>query len=163
LVLDQLSKTVVASSMKMGDSIPVLGNFFRLTYLLNPGGVFGTRLGSNIFYTILSILAIIVAVWFYFKSKKEEKFLHFAFSLILGGALGNLIDRFRYGEVLDFLDFDFFDIRIPPIKFGYINFSGIYLDRWPVFNIADSAVMIGMLLILWYVIKPRKCGAYHPG
>jgi len=142
--------------MKMGESISVLGNFFRLTYVLNPGGAFGTKLGSNIFYTILSVLAIIVAVWFFFKSKKEEKLLHLAFSLVLGGALGNLLDRFRYGEVLDFLDFDFMNIQIPPIKFGFIDFSGFYLNRWPVFNIADSAVTIGMFLILWYVIIPRK-------
>jgi len=128
--------------MKMGESISVLGNFFRLTYVLNPGGAFGTKLGSNIFYTILSVLAIIIAGYFFFKSKREDKIVLLTLSLVVGGALGNLIDRFRLGEVIDFLDFDFFD------------FSG--LDRWPVFNIADSAVTIGMFLILWYIIRPRK-------
>jgi len=142
--------------MRMGESISVLGNFFRLTYVLNPGGAFGTKLGNNIFYTILSVLAILIAVYFFTKSKREDKLLQLAFSLVLGGALGNLLDRIRYGEVLDFLDFDFFNIHIPPFKFGFIDFSGFYLDRWPVFNIADSAVTIGMFLILWYVIRPRK-------
>ncbi len=156
MVLDQLSKALMASSMKMGESISVLGNFFRLTYVLNPGGAFGTKLGSNIFYTILSVLAIIVAGYFFFKSKREDKIVLLTLSLVLGGALGNLIDRFRLGEVIDFLDFDFINIRIPPFKAGFFDFSGFYLDRWPVFNIADSAVTIGMLLILWYVIKPRK-------
>lgn len=156
MVLDQLSKALVNSSMRMGESISVLGNFFRLTHILNPGGAFGTRLGNNIFYTVLSVLAILIAVYFFTKSKKEDRVLQLAFSLVLGGALGNLLDRIRYGEVLDFLDFDFFNIRIPPFKFGFIDFSGFYLDRWPVFNIADSAVTIGMILILWYVIRPRK-------
>lgn len=142
--------------MRVGDSILVLGDFFRLTYVLNPGGVFGTKLGNNLFYTILSILAILIAGYFFFKSKSQAKILHLAFSLVLGGALGNLIDRIRYGEVLDFLDFDFFNIQISPFKFGFIELSGFYLDRWPVFNIADSAVTIGMFLILWYVVIPRK-------
>lgn len=142
--------------MGMGESTSVLGNFFRLTYVLNPGGVFGTKLGNSLFYTILSILAILIAGYFFFKSKSKDKILHLAFSLVLGGALGNFIDRIRYGEVLDFLDFDFFNIQIPPFRFGFIELSGFYLDRWPVFNIADSAVTIGMILILWYVVIPRK-------
>ncbi|MDH4222258.1 MAG: signal peptidase II [candidate division Zixibacteria bacterium] len=162
LVLDQLSKTLVSSFMKIGESISVLGIFFRLTYVFNPGGAFGTKLGNNIFYAILSVLAIIIAYYFFLKSKKEGKFLHIAFSLVLGGAAGNLLDRIRYGEVADFLDFDFFNIKIPPFKFGFINYSGFFLDRWPVFNIADSAVTIGMILILWYVIIPRKSSISTP-
>ena len=145
--------------MKMGESISVLGNFFRLTYVLNPGGAFGTKLGNNIFYTILSVVVILIAFYFFFRSKREDKLLQVAFSLVLGGALGNLLDRIRYGEVLDFLDFNFFNIQIPPFTFGFISFSGFYLDRWPVFNIADSAVTIGMILILWYVVKPGKKSA----
>jgi signal peptidase II len=162
LVLDQLSKALVASSLKMGDTIPVLGNFFRLTCILNPGGVFGTKLGSNFFYSLVSVLAIFVAGYIYFKSRSQGRILYIAFSLVLGGAVGNLIDRIRYGEVLDFLDFDFFNIHIPPLKSGFIDFSGFYLDRWPVFNIADSAVTIGMILILWYVIMPRKSSISTP-
>ena len=142
--------------MKIGESIPVLDNFFRLTYVLNPGGAFGTKLGGNLFYTILSVLAILIAGYFFLKSKREDKLLQISFSLVLGGAVGNLIDRFRLGEVIDFLDFLFFKIRIPPFKFGFIDFSGFYMERWPVFNIADAGVTIGMILILWYVIRPRK-------
>ncbi|HVP35626.1 MAG TPA: signal peptidase II [Terriglobales bacterium] len=156
LLLDQLSKALVASSMKMGQSIPVLDNFFRLTYLLNPGGAFGTKLGGNLFYTVLSILTILVAGYFYLKSKREDKLLQIAFALVLGGALGNLVDRFRLGEVIDFLDFLFFKIRIPPFRLGFIDFSGYYMNRWPIFNVADAAITIGMVLILWYVIRPRK-------
>jgi signal peptidase II len=142
--------------MKMGQSIPVLDNFFRLTYLLNPGGAFGTKLGGNIFYTFLSIFAILIAGYFFLKSRREDKLLQVAFALVLGGALGNLADRFRLGEVIDFLDFLFFKIRIPPFKLGFIDFSGYYMNRWPIFNIADAAITIGMVLILWYVVKPHK-------
>ena len=85
--------------------------------------------------------------------------LQISFALVLGGALGNLIDRFRLGEVIDFLDFDFINIKIPPFKFGFIDFSGFYMGRWPVFNVADGAVTIGMILILWYVIRPQKLGS----
>jgi signal peptidase II len=130
-----------------------------LTYVLNPGGAFGTKLGGNLFYTFLSIFAILIAGYFFIRSKREDKLLQIAFALVLGGAVGNLIDRFRLGEVIDFLDFLFFKIRIPPFKLGFIDFSGFYMERWPVFNVADGAVTIGMILILWYVIKPRKHGS----
>ena len=145
--------------MKIGESIPVLDNFFRLTYVLNPGGAFGTKLGGNLFYTFLSIFAILIAGYFFLRSKREDKLLRISFALVLGGAVGNLIDRFRLGEVIDFLDFDFINIKIPPFKLGFIDFSGFYMNRWPVFNIADGAITIGMLLILWYVIRPQKHGS----
>jgi len=148
--------------MKMGESIPVLDNFFRLTYLLNPGGAFGTKLGGNLFYTFLSIFAIFIAGYFFLKSKREDKLLQMAFALVLGGALGNLVDRFRLGEVIDFLDLIFFKIRIPPFKLGFIDFSGYYMNRWPIFNVADAAITIGMILILWYVVKPRKGSVASP-
>jgi len=156
LFLDQLSKALVAKSMQMGESIPALDNFFKLTYVLNPGGAFGTKLGGNLFYTALSVLAILIAGYFFLKSKREDKLLQIAFALVLGGALGNLVDRFRLGKVIDFLDFDFINIRIPPFKFGFIDFSGFYLERWPIFNIADASVTIGMILILWYVLRPHE-------
>ena len=75
LFLDQLSKALVANSMKMGESIPVLDNFFRLTYVLNPGGAFGTKLGGNLFYTFLSIFAILIAGYFF--RRRERGFLFY--------------------------------------------------------------------------------------
>ncbi len=147
LILDQLSKTLVEKSLNLGESISVLGNFLKITYILNPGGVFGTRLFSGTFYTFLAILAIFLATYFFFLSKIESNLSKFGWALILGGALGNIVDRFRFGQVLDFLDFDFFDINIP----GLID-----LDRWPVFNLADASVTCGMVLVLIFVLFPSK-------
>jgi len=147
LISDQISKTLVAKSLALGDSVSVLGNFFKITYVLNPGGVFGTRLFSGTLYTIIAISAIFLASYFFFYAKIETSLSRLGWALILGGALGNIIDRLRFGQVLDFLDFDFFNINIPGI---------IQLDRWPVFNLADASVTCGMALILIFVVFPPK-------
>lgn len=143
LILDQLSKTLVDRSLNLGESIFVLGNFFKITYVLNPGGVFGTRLVSGAFYTILAISFIFLALYFFFCTKIDIKFYRLGWALILGGALGNVLDRFRFGQVLDFLDFDFFNIDILGI---------IKLDRWPVFNLADASITCGVAIILIFVL-----------
>jgi signal peptidase II len=155
-----LSKTVVVHYFQIGESKPVLGNFFRLTYILNPGGVFGSKLGSQNFYTIISVLALIVTSWFFFNTKSREIWLRIGLCMVLGGAVGNLIDRLRFGEVVDFLDFDFFNISLPPSKILYFNFPGFFLDRWPVFNLADSFVLIGIVLIIVHLVKSSR-GAYQ--
>lgn len=151
-ILDQLSKTAAVRFLVPGESVPVLGDFFKLTLIMNPGGVFGTRLGSQNFYTFISLLAIGITLWFLFKTKTRGKTLRIGLCLVLGGAVGNLIDRFRFGEVVDFLDFDFFNIALPPTKITFVNFPGFYLDRWPVFNLADSFVLIGMILIVVHLL-----------
>ena len=158
VLADQLSKTLVAIYLLPGASIPVLGEFLRITFVQNPGGVFGTRLGNQNFYTLISILAIGVTLWFFFKIKAEEVILRFGLCLVLGGAVGNLIDRFRFGQVVDFLDFDFFNINLPPRDILLFRFPGISLDRWPVFNFADSFILIGMVLIIIHLlfIQDRK-------
>ena len=72
--------------------------------------------------------------------------------MIMGGAIGNLIDRIAVGRVVDFLDVEFFDISLPAFQFLFMNFPGYSLTRWPVFNVADSAVTCGMILIIWYIL-----------
>ncbi|NIN01056.1 MAG: signal peptidase II [candidate division Zixibacteria bacterium] len=148
ILTDQLSKTLITLLLPTGQSVPVLGNFFRLTLVLNPGGVFGTRLGSQNFYTFVSVLAIGITLWFFFKAKTRETKFGTGLCLVLGGAVGNLIDRFRFGEVVDFLDFNIPNISLPPAKIAFFQFPGFYLDRWPVFNLADSFVLIGMVLVV---------------
>jgi signal peptidase II len=143
---DQISKTAVVRSLSVGEWTPVLGDFFKLTLVLNPGGVFGTKLGSPNFYTLISVIAIGATLWFFFKTKTDGAVFKIGLSLILGGAIGNLIDRFRFGEVVDFLDFDFFDINLP----------GLQLDRWPVFNLADSFVLVGMVLIVIHLFISKE-------
>jgi signal peptidase II len=152
VLADQISKTLVTIHLLPGASIPVLGDFFRITFVQNPGGVFGTRLGNQNFYTLISILAIGVTLWFFFKIKAKENVLRFGLCLVLGGAVGNLIDRFRFGQVVDFLDFDFFNINLPPQDVLFFRFPGFSLDRWPVFNLADGYILIGMVLVIIYLL-----------
>jgi signal peptidase II len=152
ILADQISKTLVAIYLLPGASVPVLGDFLRITFVHNPGGVFGTRLGNQNFYTLISILAIGVTLWFYFKIKGKENLLRLGLCLVLGGAVGNLIDRFRFGQVVDFLDFDFFNINLPPKDILFFRFPGVSLDRWPVFNLADSFILIGMVLIIIHLL-----------
>jgi signal peptidase II len=156
ILADQLSKTVATRLLASGESVPVLGDFFRLTLVLNPGGVFGTRIGSQNFYTFISILAIGIILWFFFKTSDKGISLKVGLSLVLGGAIGNLIDRFRFGEVVDFLDFEFFNISLPPAKIAFLRFPGFNLDRWPVFNLADSFVLIGMILVMVHLLFSKE-------
>ena len=156
VIIDQLSKTFATRCLSSGQGIDVWGNFFKLTLVMNPGGVFGSRLGSQNFYTLVSVLAIGATLWFFFKAKSDGGLFRVGLSLVLGGAVGNLIDRFRFGQVIDFLDFDFFNINLRPAKLGIINFPGFHLDRWPVFNLADSFVLIGMVLIVIHLLLTKE-------
>ncbi len=156
VILDQLSKTAAYRLLPLGESVPVLGDFLKITLILNPGGVFGTRLGSQNFYTFISVLAIGVTLWFFFKARIDAATFRVGLSLVLGGAIGNVIDRFRFGKVVDFLDFDFFNVTLPPAKIAFVKFPGFYLDRWPVFNLADAFVLVGMIFIVIYLLFPQQ-------
>lgn len=147
LILDQISKYLARIFLQPIHSISIIGDFFRFTYVENPGIAFGLRIDNKVFFTVLSIVAVIL-IFYYLFLLREQKILRFAFAIILGGAFGNLIDRFIYGQVVDFFDFEFFNIRIPSFKLFFFQFNGYALDRWPVFNIADMAVTIGMIMIL---------------
>jgi signal peptidase II len=134
-----------------------MGNFLRLTYIENPGMAFGIDIGGKLFFSLFSIVASAAIVAYLYHARKESLGFRLSLAMILGGALGNLIDRvfygviygdapLFYGKVVDFLDMNFFDINI----FGY------QLTRWPVFNIADAAVTTGVLLLLFF---HRSAGA----
>lgn len=150
LIVDQISKWMVKSWMHLHQSIPVIGDTIRLTFVENPGMAFGIRLFeehpfmSRWFFTIVSVIASILLIWYIYKMRYERRTYRVALGLILGGAVGNLIDRFLYGRVVDFLDADVPDM--------------LGMSRWPVFNVADSSVVCGMILITILVLftKPRK-------
>lgn len=144
LVADQATKLMIKARFELRDSVAVIGDFFRLTYIENPGMAFGIQLGSPAFFTAFaSVASIIIFVYLY--RIRHEKFLsRLALAIILGGALGNLIDRFAYGQVIDFLDF------------------GIGETRWPIFNIADSSVTVGMILLLSIVLFEKEAETQQP-
>lgn len=135
----------------LGSSIPVLGNFARLTYIENPGMAFGIDVGGKLFFSLFSVVASIGILLYLYRMRNERWLFRFSLALILGGAVGNLIDRvfygvlfndggLFYGKVVDFIDVDFFNVNV----FGY------HLSRFPIFNIADSSVTIGVMILLLF-------------
>jgi signal peptidase II len=151
-VLDQISKYLVKHSMQLSESVSVLGSFFQLTYVENSGMAFGIEVENKILFIVLSIIALSLVIYYLNKANKEHALLQTALALILGGAIGNIFDRIIHGKVVDFFDFEFFNISLPTFKFFVINFQGYHMTRWPVFNIADTAVSCGMILIALSVI-----------
>ncbi len=133
LVLDQASKLIIDSSMQLYQSIPVIP-FFNLTYVHNTGAAFSFLSEAGgwqrwFFAGLALVISVVIAVWLS-RLQKYETLLAAALSLILGGAVGNLIDRLAYGYVIDFLD----------VYYG--------TRHWPAFNIADSAITLGVMLML---------------
>ena len=145
--------------MYLGQMIPVIGDFFRITFVENPGMAFGYDPGSSfkLIISIFSLAASIGLVFYLYVIKDKSWSLRIAIALILGGAVGNLIDRtfygviynyapLFYGKVVDFFDVDFFDFTL----------FGRSYDRWPVFNIADAAVTIGVLVLVFFYKKHQN-------
>ncbi|MCP3874424.1 MAG: signal peptidase II [Desulfobacteraceae bacterium] len=136
---DQITKYIIKVNIALYDNIIVISNFFNITHILNPGGAFGffatqsLEIRKFIFLFMSSIVAIFV-LWFYRKCASDSIFLSYGLALIFGGAVGNLIDRFQYGKVLDFLDF----------------YIGSF--HWPAFNVADSAISIGMTILIYHIL-----------
>jgi signal peptidase II len=152
VILDQITKYIIKSSMTLNQSIPVLGNFLRFTYIENTGMAFGIQFGEKSFFTVFAIIASILILFYLFKIKGEHFFARLAVSMILGGAIGNLVDRLIRGGVVDFIDGEFFDIHIPSFKLLSLTFPGYDMERWPVYNIADIAVTAGMVILLAFII-----------
>lgn len=130
LLVDQISKLIVIRSIDINQSIELIKNFFYLTYTHNTGAAFSILTGQRIFLILIAIVILIILFNYIRKNKVERKIEKIAFSLIIGGSLGNLIDRIVRGYVVDF-----FDVKI----FGY---------NFPVFNVADTFIVIGVLLLL---------------
>jgi len=152
VILDQFSKVIVKNTMVLYDSIPVLGNFLQLTYIENPGMAFGIQMQNKLLFTVLSVVATLIVLLYMIRLSHERFLFRFSLALILGGAIGNLIDRIIRGRVVDFIDVEFFDISIPSFDLWFIHFPGYGLTRWPVFNVADSAVTCGLVVLTLILI-----------
>lgn len=131
VILDQFSKYIVVENMALGESIPIIEEVFHLTYILNPGAAFGMFAHNRLFFIAIAIVVIGIIIWARKEILASPWEVKAGCGLFLGGAIGNLIDRARQGLVIDFFDF-----RI-----------------WPVFNIADIAICIGVGLIIWNLLK----------
>ena len=170
VLIDQISKLTIKGfsfpllkinyeGMYQGERIHVIGNFFRITFIENPGMAFGFDPGVSfkLWISIFSILASIGLIAYIYHVRKQSITLRLALAFILGGAIGNLIDRMFYGilygyaplfygHVVDFLDFDFF----------HFTLFGRTFDRWPIFNVADAAVTIGVVILLFFYNQKHR-------
>ena len=153
--LDQLTKYIVKKYLVLGESIKVIGNTVCFTYIENVGMAFGIKVDSIKIFTFLSLIVTVFIFYYLYKIRKKRFFYRFPFSLILGGALGNLIDRIMFGRVVDFVDVNIPDISIPSLDLFFFHTPGFELHRWPIFNFADAAITVGMiiLLIIFYFDK----------
>lgn len=138
-VLDQYTKWLVKTNIALYEVIPVLGNFFSLTYILNRGAAFGILQGQQPFFLAVTIVFLAGIVFYLHRLMKQgKKMLPFALALMFGGAVGNFLDRLLYGEVVDFL--------LVTFKFNLFGWQVDY--QYPIFNVADSGIVIGTLIIL---------------
>jgi signal peptidase II len=170
VIFDQVTKFLVkggtipllnihANGMEYGQSINVFGDFFKITFVENPGLAFGIDINetSKLFLSLFSLVASIGILYYIWKSREQKLIVRVALALILGGAVGNLIDRafygvfyhyapIFYGRVVDFFNMDFWDLTI---------FGRTY-ERFPIFNIADSAVTVGVALLILFYRNPEE-------
>ena len=138
VILDQISKALVLRHLPLYQPVPVIPGFFRLIHIHNPGGAFGFMAQNSSYlrhwlFLAAASFALVMILYFFYHTPKSRPFFGFALALIFGGAVGNMIDRLRFGEVVDFLDF-------------YV--AGWH---WPTFNIADSAVTIGVIIFILHI------------
>jgi len=143
IIVDQVTKYWIMQSMRLHESIPVIPNLFSFTYIRNPGAAFGLLAGSSnafrtVFFGITSLFALALLGTILVRLPAKDWVGQVSIAGILGGAVGNLIDRLRFGEVIDFLD--------------------VYVEsyHWPAFNVADSAISVGVVCLIIHFAFERK-------
>lgn len=133
IILDQAAKFLATKYLELNHPLPLIKNFLNLTLVHNRGAAFGLFQNQLLVFVLISAVAIILII-FSLRDKKNSALFKISLSLILGGAIGNLIDRVRFGFVIDFLDF-----RV-----------------WPVFNLADSVITIAAVLLTWELLFKKN-------
>ena len=138
LCIDQISKLLVVNLLTKTDSITIIKNFFYLTYINNDGAAFSILVGKRIFLILIAVLVIVMLIRYIKKNNIQNKLELVSISLIIGGSLGNLMDRVVRGYVIDFLDFKIFNYN------------------FPIFNLADTFIVIGVFLLLLKEIRKEN-------
>ena len=133
-ILDFVTKLIIKSNLILNKSITIIPKFFRLTYVKNSGAAFSILKGKQIFLIVLSIIVIDFIIYYIFKDKLN-KYKIIYYSLLIGGIFGNLFDRIIYNGVIDYLDFNIFNYNAP------------------IFNLADTFIFFGVVLILLEGVK----------
>ena len=142
-IIDQATKSHIMQTMRLHESIPILPGFFSLTYIRNPGAAFGILASSGsgfrlLFFGITSLFALVLLGTIFLRLRADDWVVQFSIAAILGGAIGNLLDRLRFGEVIDFLD----------------CYIGSY--HWPAFNVADAAISVGVFFLILHFALEKK-------
>jgi len=130
IIIDQASKAIIMKTMFLGQSVPIIDRILHLTYIQNPGAAFSLMAGRTNIFIAVSFIVVAAVIIYQIRGGVKRGLIPISLGLIAGGAAGNLLDRVRLGEVVDFIDF-----RV-----------------WPVFNLADSAIVVGAILlavVLW--------------
>ena len=143
VVADQVTKRVMEDRLRGQRSIPVIDDILRLTYVENRGAAFGLLQDQTTFFVLVGIIVVGVIAASYRYLPRSGFMLHLALGLQLGGAIGNLIDRVRQGYVVDFVDF------------------GYRANWWPVFNVADSAIVVGVALLAFNALTPNPAAEHQ--
>jgi signal peptidase II len=139
VIIDQITKILILKNLPLYHSITIIPGFFNITHIHNPGGAFGFMAHQdsslrNFLFILLASIAVCFIFYFYKSTNRTHPFLASGFALILGGAIGNLIDRIRFGKVVDFLDFY------------------VHNYHWPAFNVADSAITVGVTIFIFHLL-----------
>jgi len=143
LLLDLITKALVLARLPLGKSVTVIPGFFDITHVHNPGGAFGFLAGMSsevrgLLFIAVSLLAAGLVVYFYWQAPPGQKLFAFGLALVFGGAVGNLVDRIRFGIVVDFLDVYVGDLH------------------WPAFNVADSAITVGVFIFAFHLLFQKN-------
>lgn len=140
LVVDRISKWVVVDSLKLGESwnpVAALERWVSLTYVTNTGAAFGLFPDHGVIFMVIAVVVIAAIIFYYRYLPGDQWLVQTSLGLQLGGALGNLVDRLRYGHVIDFIDF----------------------KVWPVFNVADSSIFVGVVILAFHLLRDREEGS----
>ncbi|UCD57442.1 MAG: signal peptidase II [Candidatus Hydrogenedentota bacterium] len=133
-LIDQVTKWIVISHLHLHESVPVVPGIFSVTRVHNSGIAFGLFPGLPDVFMVITLISMLFVIYFYLTSESRGTLLTLGCAFILGGAMGNLLDRFRFGYVVDFVNFSF----------------------WPAFNVADASVSIGVALLLTSFFRGRR-------
>lgn len=138
VLIDQIIKIIVSFNMELNSSIMIIKNFFNITYVQNTGAAFSILSGNRILLILVALLALNIIYLMFIRNKDLKNKEKIVYGLLIGGIIGNLVDRIVYGYVIDYLDFNFF---------GY---------NYPIFNFADILITISVILILLFTVKESK-------
>lgn len=157
-LLDQATKWMIKANLDLYEVIPVIGDFFAITSIRNRGAAFGILQGQQLLFLIITVVFLIGISWYLYRMVKERaRWSAVGLAMLLGGAVGNFIDRALYGEVVDFFQLHF--------RFSLFGYPVDYV--YPIFNVADIGIVLGAIIVLLHTLvmwrQESKAAGQQPG